>query len=103
MTWASLATLFPAGERRSDEARLRLELAYQDLAATESGQIVIADLANWCGWNSVAPPGTPPDRLSELNGMRAAFGRLFLFLAETNGWVDAARAEARADLEEEQI
>jgi len=97
MTWISIASLYPEGERRGPQALQRLEEAYRDLAKTESGQIVLADLANHCGWNKVSPPGTPPDKLSEMNGMRAAFGRPFLFLAGLSGWVDAARAEAIAD------
>jgi hypothetical protein len=103
VTWACIARELDAGNRRGPEAVARLEQAYRDVAATPAGQIVIADLANHSGWNKVAPPGTPPDRLSEMNGSRAAFGRLFLFLAGMNGWVDAARAEAIADEEEGQI
>lgn len=103
MPWACIAGLFNSGERRSQDALDRLQSAYRDVASTEAGQIVIADLANQSGWNKCAPPGTPPDRLSEMNGSRAAFGRLFLFLAGMNGWVDAARAEAMADEQEGQF
>lgn len=100
MSWVSVSGFFEPGERRGEEAVNRLKQAYQEVASTAAGQIVIADMANHCGWNKVAPPGTPPDRLSEQNGMRAAFGRFFQFLAGTPGWVEAARIEAATDVEE---
>ena len=103
MAWSSLSTFHERGERRGEDAARRLAEAYHEVASTQAGQIVIADLANFCGWNKVAPPGTPPDRLSEMNGMRAAFGRLFLFLNGNDGWVGASRLEAATDSEEGEI
>lgn len=107
MTWRGLASR-PKGARRNDQAHRRLVKAYKEVfRPSESVDIVLADLANYCGFYKVAPPGTPAEALFYEQGTRAAFGRLFHFLSLPDDRLEdlekAAQAESLADGEEGQF
>ena len=108
MKWRSLALQMadkPQG-RKSASAQARLTQAYLDVFGKddESTEIVLADMANFCGFYKVPPIGAPPETLLVDQGLRAAFGRLFHFLSLPDDRIaaleKAARAEALADDEE---
>lgn len=104
MNWRSVAA-YPDSHSRGAVAQKRLTQAYRDVFCRkdESTEIVLADLANYCGFYKVPPIGSPPETLLVDQGLRAAFGRLFSFLALTDDQLaaleGAARREAVADVE----
>jgi hypothetical protein len=104
MMWRSVAA-YPDCQNRGAIAQERLTQAYRDVFCRkdESTEIVLADLANYCGFYKVPPIGSPPETLLVDQGLRAAFGRLFSFLAMTDDQLaaleGAARREAIADSE----
>ncbi|KFB11035.1 hypothetical protein [Nitratireductor basaltis] len=104
MTWRSVAT--QAARPRGHEAVEKLSKAYLDVFGREdeATQLVLADLAEFCGFYKVAPPGTPAETLLYEQGLRAAFGRLFHFLSlppeRLKDLEEAARREALANEEE---
>lgn len=106
MKWRSLAGQMAQGRKRGAISQQRLTAAYLDVFGkqTESVEIVLADLANYCGFYKVPPIGAPPETLLVDQGLRAAFGRLFHFLSLSDDRLaaleKAARAEAQADEEE---
>ena len=99
--WRSVASQRAKGRRRDDAAEATLATAYRDvfLRDDESVELVLADLADFCGFYKVAPPGTEPGQLQYDAGMRAAFGRLFHFLALTDDKLWALERAARAENE----
>lgn len=106
MKWRTLATQLPAGAARQTKAQEKLAAAYREVFTRddESVEIVLADLANFCGFYKVPPIGSPPETLLVDQGLRAAFGRLFSFLSLPDERMasleKAARTEALADDEE---
>lgn len=105
MSWRSTASQKP-NRKRGSAAQDKLTKAYRDvfLRKDESVEIVLADLANFCGFYKVPPIGSPPETLLVDQGLRAAFGRLFSFLSlpedRLKALEEAARREAIADSEE---
>lgn len=103
MNWRSVALKHAAGRKRGAKAEEALVRAYHSvfLRDDEAVELVLADLANFCGFYKVAPPGTAGDTLQYEAGSRAAFGRLFHFLSLSDERLaaleKAARAEAEAD------
>jgi hypothetical protein len=104
--WRTLAASLPQGRKRGAVAQAKLVRAYQDVFAKdgEAVELVLADLANFTGFYKVPPIGAPPETLLVDQGLRAAFGRLFSFLALPEERMEAlekaARAESLADDEE---
>jgi hypothetical protein len=104
MKWRTVAT--QVKRPRGSKAQLRLTQAYLDVFTREdeSTEMVLADLANFCGFYKVPPIGAPPETLLVDQGLRAAFGRLLSFLslpeARLKALEEAARQEAMADDEE---
>ena len=104
--WRSLASQQGEGRRGGAVSAQRLTAAYRDvfLRADESTEIVLADLANHCGFYKVPPIGSPPETLLVDQGMRSAFGRIFSFLSLPEEMLkaleEAARREAVADEEQ---
>lgn len=109
MSWASLARRF--GRHRGADAQNMLSKAYRNVfignATREEAQTVLVDLANHSGFYKVLPPGATKGDLSEANGKRAVFGRVFRFLnmsdEEIRGLEEAARLEALTDATEGEI
>lgn len=106
MKWRCLASQQRKGSRRRSEAEQKLTAAYRDvfMRADESTELVLSDLANFCGFYKVPPIGSPPETLLVDQGMRSAFGRIFHFLSmpeeKLKALEEAARREAVADEEE---
>jgi len=106
MNWRTLATQSLHGQARNTKAHAKLAAAYREVFSRndESVEIVLADLANFCGFYKVPPIGSPPETLLVDQGLRAAFGRLFSFLSLSDERMaaleQAAREEALADHEQ---
>lgn len=104
MKWRTVAA--QVKPPRGSKANLKLAQAYRDvfMRKDEATEIVLADLANFCGFYKVAPPGTSPETLLFEQGQRTAFGRVFHFLSlpedRLKALEEAARQEAMADEEE---
>lgn len=100
-----------ASDRETHPVRAEHELtqAYQMIFCrnNENAEIVAADLAAFCGFYQVEPPGSDltPYQAGYTNGLRAAFGRLFHFLSLTAAQLEAlekaAREENRVQFNEE--
>jgi hypothetical protein len=105
LTWVGITSGLKPGERRTPKTEVALLAAYRGLFGTgETAEVVLADLANHCGFYAVDAPGTSSDVLQYRAGMRAAYARIFSFLslpAERLAALEtAARAERLADEEE---
>jgi len=106
MRWRALSTQMNAGRGRGSQAQEKLAAAYREVFCrdSESVELVLADLANFCGFYKVPPIGSPPETLLVDQGLRAAFGRLFSFLSLSDERMaeleKAAREEAYADSEQ---
>jgi hypothetical protein len=100
MKWRSLVTQRPEAPR-GDDAKLRLARAYLSVFGqkTEDVELVLADLADFCGFYNVAPPGLSGDQLQYDAGKRASFGRLFSFLSLSDERLAALEKAARAENE----
>lgn len=100
--WLGLARL-RLPRSRGKRAEERLLTAYETVFDPHSveAQLVLADLANHCGFFRASGPGLSADERSHAEGMRAAFARLYGFLRLTDeqrqALQQAAREEARAD------
>lgn len=82
------------------EKDMKLAVAYRELFKRgEHSEMVLADLAAFTGFYSVAPPGVPSETLQYDAGMRAAFGRLFHFLSLSEDDMAALEQAARAESE----
>ena len=101
----STATLLPEGERRGEQAHKLLMEAYRSvfLDGGSHGAVVLADLADYCGWNKIAPINAGLEGHVDHNARRACFGRIFHFLnltaEERKGLDEAARRESLANRE----
>lgn len=97
--WHGVSAGFKPGERRSASAQKKLLSAYQDVFGSDnaSTQIVLADLANHCGFYAVAAPGVTADALLYDAGMRAAYARIFSFLSATPEQMAALEAAVRSE------
>ena len=91
------------GERRTPTAKLDLANAYVRVFTTNSASkddrdVVLTDLADFCGYYKVQGPGADPDTRAFNEGMRAAFGRIMSHLRmtpdERNALEQASRHEA---------
>lgn len=108
MKWWGLTARMKASEQpsRGIDAEATLVDAYQSVFGGHSPdvEIVLADLADFTGFYRVNAQGIPPDDRAFSDGMRAAFGRLFRFLNQTDeekrALSRAAREEAMASAEE---
>lgn len=100
MGWRSIVKQKPEAPR-GDDAKLRLAQAYLSVFGkeTEDAEIVLADLAEFCGFYNVAPPGLSGEQLQYDAGKRAAFGRLFSFLSLSDERLAALEEAARAENE----
>lgn len=98
MSWRTAALIEAA--RGEGTADLALVKAYQDcLGSTrEAGQLVLTDLAVYCGLFQPALRGIPADEANYQNGLKAAFLHILQHLtlpeAELEALVEAARLEA---------
>lgn len=103
MSWRTIASQ-EAFKPRGKKAELRLVNAYKAVFGqqNEDVEVVLADLANHCGFYKVAPPGASGDQLQYDAGLRAAFGRLFSFLTLPDDRLAALEAAARAENETDQ-
>lgn len=101
MKWRSLAAQAASGARRGKVAEKRLAEAYMAVFGREDEdvEIVLADLADYCGFYQVAPPGSTGETLQYANGLRASFGRLFSFLSMSDDRLQALESAARAESE----
>lgn len=79
--WRSRARL--AASSGTDNADARLILAYHNVFGREGEdvELVLTDLAAFCGFYQVERGGVDADNLNHQAGLRAAFGRIFSFLA----------------------
>ena len=104
--WHNVSAGFKPGERRTALTQKTLVAAYRDVFGrdNEAVQVVLADLANHCGFYRVATPGVTPDALMYDAGMRAAYARIFNFLSlppeHLAGLETAVRSEALTDEQE---
>ena len=85
---ASVSTGRDKGERRVASAKLDLANAYvrvfRDGSASQNDRdMVLTDLADFCGFYKVQGPGATPDQRAFNEGMRAAFGRVMSHLRMT--------------------
>jgi hypothetical protein len=105
MSWRSLAAR-KAGERRDAKASEDLTVAYLEVfhSRNPNAEIVLADLADFCGFYAVPGADASAETLRYEQGLRAAFSRIFHFLTlpeeKLRGLEEAARAEALANEEE---
>lgn len=101
--WRTICNLVP--RPRDAEAQKRLVDAYREVFGKEdeSTEIVLADLAQFCGFYSVPPPGTPSDTLHYEAGQRSAYGRIFHFLSMPQKRVDALERAAREESDINQV
>ena len=96
----SLSDCFAPGQRRGAEALARLQAAYERVfftpdATTEDQQIVLVDLATYCGNFFVEPTESINEQLRETNGRRLVMGRIIrLGLGKTG---DSLPEPGRAD------
>lgn len=99
--WRSISTQKAKGARRDSDAELRLINAYHDVFSREdeATELVMADLADFCGFYKVPPPGSPSEGLQYEAGLRAAFGRLFHFLTLSDERLAALEKAARFENE----
>jgi hypothetical protein len=106
MTWRTISAGFKPGERRSARAKQDLVRAYQTLFGTESeaAEVVLADLANFCGFASVPPVDATAETLRFELGLRTVYARIHEFLSLPRDRLialeAAAKAESFADQEE---
>lgn len=97
MKWWPIARRYPPSQPQ--QASEHLLKAYRNMFRPNSddAQIVLSDLANFCGFYWPDGPGTDPHDRAFSDGKRAAFGRLFHFLnlteEERAALAEAARAE----------
>lgn len=97
MTWRSRALELPRGEAAAEQT---LVGAYRSVFREgQDAEMVLADMAAFTGFYQVQPPGDMSAyQAGYVNGMRAAFGRLFHFLSLSDRQLaeleEAARLEA---------
>lgn len=105
MSWRTVATQHAAGHRRSATAVLGLAAAYHDVfsKADESTEMVLADLATFCGFYQVPPPGTTSDEMHRDAGRREAFARILSFLTLSSERMQALEEAARQEGETNQM
>lgn len=62
-----------------------LRKAYREvfLSNGKLGEMVMTDLADWCGWNKVLSQPVAHDLLVDHNARQSCFGRIFFFLEMT--------------------
>lgn len=99
MSWRTVATQNREGMRRGPTAQIGLVSAYHDVfsKADESTEMVLADLALFCGFYQVPPPGTPSDEMHRDAGRREAFGRILSFLTLSPERMQALEVAARLE------
>src|SRR5687767_619888 len=96
--WRSRARLAQAAS--AEAADVRLVNAYHSvfLRGGEDVEMVLVDLATFCGFYQVEQRGVSGEDLNHQAGLRAAFGRIFSFLtlgeAQLEAMEQAARDEA---------
>jgi hypothetical protein len=94
-SWRNRARLAKA--MSSEAADLRLVGAYQGVFGRggEDVELVLVDLATFCGFYQVEERGAGGDDLNHWAGRRAAFGRIFSFLSLSEGQLKAMEQAAR--------
>lgn len=104
MKWRTVATQHAEGHRRSATAILGLVAAYRDVFSKEdeSTEKVMADLATFCGFYQVPPPGTTSDEMHRDAGRREAFARILSFLTLSSERMQALEEAARFESETNQ-
>lgn len=106
MKWRSIA-LEKAGKPHGQDKEITD--AYRRLFGhnNDNAQIVLADLADFCGFYKIEPSGSDMSayQAGHVNGLRSAFGRIFYFLGlnedDLKALEEAAREESRARSTEE--
>lgn len=80
-----------------EQAVARLTRAYQSVFATgrEDAELVLADLAEHCGFYKVAARGSDSGTIHYDEGKRAAFARIWSFLTLTDAELAALESAAR--------
>lgn len=109
--WRYLSRNLRPGRKRSATAVASLAGSYTSLftghGSKEDAEIVLADLANYCGFYRVNGPGLSAEDRAFADGQRSAYGRVYRFLRmlddERRQLEEAARAEALADSQEGSI
>jgi hypothetical protein len=78
-------------------ADTRLIMAYQNIFAKggEDVELILADLAAFCGFYQVEQGGVTADDLNHHAGRRAVFGRIFSFLALSDSQLAALEQASR--------
>lgn len=94
---SGVSAKFARGERRGATARVRLASAYRNVFRGEDGQIVLADLAEACGFGTALPRGTSADLLRDIEGEKRLFARIIKHVGMTDG--ELAQLETAARLE----
>jgi hypothetical protein len=93
--WRSRARL--AAYANQETADARLVVAYQNIFAKggEDVEMILADLAAFCGFYQVEQGGVTADDLNHHAGRRAVFGRIFNFLALSDSQLAALEQASR--------
>jgi len=75
--WRALSTQMNAGRGRGIQAQEKLAAAYREVFCrdSESVELVLADLANFCGFYKVPPIGSPPETLLVDQGLSRQCGQ----------------------------
>lgn len=79
----SVASQRSEGERRTVGAKGLLSEAYRHFFSTTAGQLVLADLGEYTGWNRVCDPSVDGKVLVDHNARRAVYGRILHFIGLT--------------------
>jgi hypothetical protein len=93
--WRSRARLAKA--ESAEVADIRLIEAYRSVFGRggEDVELVLIDLAAFCGFYQVEQGGVTADELNHHAGRRAAFGRIFNFLSLSDAQLMAMEQAAR--------
>ncbi len=96
----SISTGKAKGGRRGAGPKLDLANAYVHVfrlgtATQDQRDVVLTDLADFCGYYKVQGPGSDPDTRAFNEGMRSAFGRIMSHLRMTPDERDALERAAR--------
>ena len=99
----SISTGRDKGQRRTASAKLDLANAYVNVFRTGTGtgderDVVLADLAEFCGFYRVTPGGVSHDERAFNEGLRAAYGRIMSHLRMTPDEREALETATRHEM-----
>jgi len=93
----TLSSDLPEGDRRGAAAAQTLADDYREFFRTQSGQRVLADLANASGFYTVCERDVSSDVLRVVEGERRLFNRILRFAKLTPGEYEALEKAARIE------